>query len=78
MARPVNDDLIKQWKLTLPATTAGTVEHLLMDQVLGKPKYSARADLTTALLNWWIARETGRELPPIPTAAELLSRKVAA
>lgn len=74
MARPVNDDLIKQWKITLPATTAGTVEHLLFDTVHGKPKYSARANLVGALLDWWIARETGRSLPPIPTAQELQAR----
>lgn len=74
MARPVNPDLIKQWKVTLPATTAGTVEHILFDTVHGKPKYAVRANLLDSLLSWWIARELGRPLPPIPSAAELLSK----
>lgn len=74
MPRPVSDDLLKQWKLTLPATTAGTVEHLLFDQVHSKPVYAARAKLVTALLEYWIARELGKPLPEIPSAVSLISR----
>ena len=71
MARPVNDDLIKQWKITLPATLAGTVEHLLFDEVLGKPKYAARAKLIEKCLEAWVDRELGRAAVIVPTADEL-------
>lgn len=73
MPRPVNDDLSKPWKINMPASLAGKVEYVLLDSVHGKPIYAARNKLLTALLEYWLAREEGRELPHIPTIAELRS-----
>ncbi len=71
MGRPVSDDLLKSWKIVLPATLAGRIEYMLIDPVLGKPLYGARGKLITASLEWFIARESGQPLPPIPTLEEL-------
>ena len=45
MGRPLNPDLTKHWKISLPATLAGTVEFYLFDPVHGKPLYGSRARL---------------------------------
>jgi hypothetical protein len=74
MARPVNDDLNKPWKLNMPATLAGRMEYILRDPIHNKPLYGKRKDLVIALLEWWIARESGTphdRLPHIPSIAEL-------
>jgi hypothetical protein len=71
MARPFNNDLTKAWKLHVPATIAGKVEYKLFDPILGRPHYAARSHLLVALLEYWLAREEGRELPRIPYSEEL-------
>lgn len=58
MARPLNPDLTKKWKICLPATLAGRVEFLLFDRLHNKPKYGSRAKLITGLLEEWVQRET--------------------
>jgi hypothetical protein len=74
MGRPVNDDLNKPWKLLMPATLAGRVEYILIDPIHSKPIYGARNKLVGALLEWWVARESGtppEHLPHVPSVAEL-------
>lgn len=66
-----NSDLLKPWKLPLPATLAGKVEYCLFDPIHGKPRYGARNHLIVSLLEYWLAREEGRPLPHIPTTDEL-------
>lgn len=55
--RPNNPDLTKYWKICLPATLAGTVEFYLFDSIHKKPKYGARAELLTKLLENWVAEQ---------------------
>lgn len=76
MPRPVNPDLIRPWKNNIPAAVAGAVEFRLLDPVLQKPRYGARSILLTRLLEWWLAREAGSELPEVPTATQLLQMDV--
>jgi hypothetical protein len=74
MGRPLNDDLNRPWKLLLPATLAGRVEYILIDPIHSKPIYGARNTLVIALLEWWIARESGvpaEHLPKVPSIVEL-------
>lgn len=75
MSRPFNPDLSVPWKINLPATTAGKVEYALLDPVHSKPIYGSRNQLLKALLEWWLAREAGQPLPPVPTILELRERK---
>lgn len=56
MPRSVNPDLIKVWKINLPATLAGKVEFILWDNLHGKPQYGERSKLIQALLTEWLAR----------------------
>jgi len=77
MGRPLNDDLNRSWKLLLPATLAGRMEYILIDPIHSKPIYGSRNTLVIALLEWWIARESGtppEHLPKVPSLSEL--RKV--
>lgn len=75
MGRPTNPDLTKYWKICLPATLAGTVELYLMDNLHKKPKYGARAQLITELLEGWVreqqekAREISLNPNPEPPSA---------
>lgn len=74
MARPFNPDLTRNWKLSLPATLAGKIDFVLEDPVTRKPIYGSRNKLVAALLEQWLARESGKaeaELPAIPTLAQL-------
>jgi hypothetical protein len=68
-----DSDIIRNWKITLPATLAGRVEFLLLSPIYQKPIYGARARLVESLLEHWVARETGGALPPIPTIEQLRS-----
>lgn len=54
MPRPFNPDLTKNWKISLPATLAGTVEFYLFDTLHGKPLYGSRARLIASLLQQWV------------------------
>lgn len=57
MARPCNPDLTKQWKVSLPATLAGTVEFYLFDLIHNKPIYGSRSKLITDLLSGWVEQQ---------------------
>lgn len=57
MGRPLNPDLTKYWKISLPATLAGTVELYLFDRLHNKPKYGARAELIKTLLEKWVEEQ---------------------
>jgi hypothetical protein len=77
MARPFNDDLNRPWKLVLPATLAGRIEYVLTDPLTKKPIYGSRNTLVEALLEYWLARESGMpadRLPSIPTIEQLRAR----
>jgi hypothetical protein len=54
VSRPLNPDLTKHWKISLPATLAGTVELYLFDRVHNKPLYGSRGRLITELLEKWV------------------------
>lgn len=74
MARPMNPDLSRPWKLNMPATLAGKVEYLLLDPIHQKPLYGARLKLVCELLEQWLARESGKpevEWPRVSTVQEL-------
>ena len=74
MARPLNPEYTKYWKICLPATLAGTVELYLFDRIHGKPKYGSRAKLITELLEAWVkdqkaladAAQPSFAVPPAP------------
>lgn len=72
-ARRPDRDLIVKWKVNIPATTAGRVELMLLDPVLNKPIYAARSKLIEALLENWIAQQSGSEPTHIPSVEELRS-----
>jgi hypothetical protein len=57
VGRPLNPDLTKNWKVSLPATLAGTVEFYLFDHLHNKPTYGARARLIATLLEQWVAEQ---------------------
>lgn len=74
MPRPPNPDLLLPWKITMPATLAGTIEFMLLDPLSSKPRYASRGRLIIALLERWVAEQRGtpeNELPRIPTLEEL-------
>lgn len=72
MPRPMNDDLYTRWKLVVPATLAGKIEYMLTDPVHQKPIYGSRTRLVSALLENWIAIQSGNtNPPPVPSLAEL-------
>jgi hypothetical protein len=75
MGRRFNPDLTMRWKVVLPAALAGKVEYMLLSPHLQKPIYGARGSLISALLEYWVARESGAsELPHIPSVEELRSQ----
>lgn len=57
MPRPMKPDLIKKWKISLPATLAGTVEYLLRNPVTGKPVYGSQSKLVESLLIEWVEKQ---------------------
>lgn len=56
MPRKPNPDLIKPWKVNLPATLAGKIEYLLLDPIHQKPRYASRGLLIKRLLESWLSR----------------------
>lgn len=69
-----DSDLIRSWKITLPATLTGRVEYMLLSPVHQKPIYGARARLIEGLLEHWVAVESGNEVvPPLPSLQDLRS-----
>lgn len=75
MPRHVNPDLMIDWKVPLPATLAGAVEHELFNSVTGKPRYGARSKLIGYLLAEWLAKHRGKkievDLPPEDLLSEV-------
>jgi len=57
MSRPLNPDLTKHWKISLPATLAGTVEFYLFDPLHKKPLYGSRGRLIASLLEQWVEEQ---------------------
>lgn len=57
MPRPFNPDLTKNWKISLPATLAGTVEFYLFDPLHKKPMYGSRGRLIASLLETWVEEQ---------------------
>src|SRR5688572_527189 len=74
MPRPVNPDLTVDWKIPLPATIAGSVEHELMNPVTGKPRYGERAKLVAYLLAGWLETR-GRKVEVDPPSDDLLPKE---
>ena len=66
MPRQLNPDLIVKWKLSMPATLAGRIEYLLLDQITKKPIYSARQRLVSALLERWLWDQSDKPTSPPP------------
>lgn len=71
MPRHHNEDFIKKWKISLPATKAGMVEHLLFDPTLSKPIYGARGKLIEILLDMWIDTVQGKPCRAMPSVSEV-------
>jgi hypothetical protein len=64
MARPLSLEPTKDWKINVNATIAGCVEHLLFDNLAGKPCYGARKRLIDTLLSIWLESVTKPGQPP--------------
>ena len=60
MPRACNPDLMKDWKIPLPATLAGAVEYELLDTNTRKPRYGQRSKLIAHLLAEWLAKRGRR------------------
>ncbi len=71
MPRACNPDLMKDWKIPLPATLAGSVEFELMDPITKKPRYGERSKLVGYLLAQWLAGR-GRKIIVDPPSSDLL------
>lgn len=74
MPRPFNPDLIRPWKISMPATLAGRIEFALLSRITNKPIYGARNKLIAALLERWLAEQGDRppdSLPHVPSLEEL-------
>jgi hypothetical protein len=75
MARPANPDLMKDWKVCLPATLAGAVVHELMDPLTKKPRYGERSKLISYLLAGWLQENKGRLVEVDPPAPDLIPQR---
>lgn len=71
MGRPVNDDLIRSWKVCIPATLAGATEHLLFDHIHNRPIYASRSKLIVTLLEIWHDHLAGRPTRSLPSLDEV-------
>ena len=74
MPRACNPDLMKDWKIPLPATLAGAVEFELLDKFTNKPRYGERSRLIAHLLSEWLAARKGRRIAVDPPAKDLINR----
>lgn len=54
--RKPNDPYVK-WLITMPESIAAAAELRLLDPVLNKPRYGARALLVKTLIQKWLAGE---------------------
>jgi hypothetical protein len=68
--RPFNPDLTKNWKISLPATLAGTVEFYLFDPLHKKPLYGSRGKLIASLLEQWVIDQTRDTCDPRPATED--------
>ena len=75
MPRAANPDLMIDWKVPLPATLAGSVEHELMDPITGKPRYGERSRLIAYLLADWLARRHGKRIEIDPPSSDLIPQE---
>ena len=69
-------ELLRDWKIPVPATTAGKIEMVLGDPITGVPKYGARTKLIASLLEHWLDTVAGKPLAersPLPSVEELRS-----
>jgi hypothetical protein len=71
MPRSANPDLMIDWKVPLPATLAGSVEHELMNPITGKPRYGERSKLISYLLADWLSRR-GKKIVVDPPSEDLI------
>lgn len=58
MARPFNSELIKKFKVCVPASLAARVELALWDRVHRKPAYGKRGKVIEELLEQWVEGKT--------------------
>lgn len=72
MGRPPKTELMKDWKIPLPAALAGAVEIELFDQVYNKPRYGERSKLIAHLLSEWLEKRTGRKIEVDRPAEDLM------
>lgn len=73
MSRPFNNDLTRDWKISLPATLAGAIEFELLDPITKRPRYGERSKLIAALLSEWLARR-GRKIEVAPPSPDLMDK----
>lgn len=64
--------LYVKWKVSPPADIAGKIEHMLFDNVHGKPRYGARNRLIAELLRAWVDVQEGRPPRSVPSLEDLL------
>lgn len=65
---------MKNWKIPVPAETAGKIEFVLRDPLTKQPKYGARTVLVSRLLEFWLDQLSGKsvdECQPLPSLEEL-------
>lgn len=53
--RPANAIPTVEWKCMIPVNIAAQVDSILLDPVTGRPRYGARSELVTQLLNHWLS-----------------------
>lgn len=73
MPRHTEPDLRHDWKVTMPATLAGSVEFHLMDGLTGRPRYGERSKLIAALLSRWLAIRHNIDVPTEMPSEDVLS-----
>lgn len=54
MSRRKYTDPRVKWHIYIPSTLAAQVELLLLDPFLGQPKFGAKSELVTSLLQKWL------------------------
>ena len=55
-----------RWHLQIPETVAAEVELLLLDPFWQQPKWGAKSELVTQLLQEWLNSQTDRPFQPVP------------
>lgn len=57
MPRRPSEELRTEWKISLPATLAASVEFLLLDPISSKSKYGSRSTLIAELLRKYVQEQ---------------------